>query len=83
MQNYLFLYRSLTYAQWAGAALERAGISAYLVRTPKSLAGEGCGYSLKISVRDGTDAMVILRNNARLPRRVYLAEDGLYREVAL
>ena len=83
MQNYLFLYRSLTYAQWAAAALERAGISVYLVRTPKSLSGEGCGYSLRLSVRDGLDGMAILRNHGRPPRRVYLSEAGLYREVAL
>ena len=83
MQNYLFLYRSLTYAQWAAAALERVGISAYLVRTPSSLSGQGCGYSLKLSVRDGFDGMATLRNHGRPPRRVYLSEDGLYREVAL
>ena len=83
MQNYLLLYRSLTYAQWAAVALERAGISVYLVRTPKSLAGEGCGYSLKVSVRDGPDAILVLKRNARPPRRVYLAENGMYREVAL
>ena len=83
MQNYLFLYRSLTYAQWAAAALERAGITAYLVRTPASLSGQGCGYSLRLSVRDGSDGMAVLRHHGRTPRRVYLSEMGLYREVLL
>ena len=49
MLYYLIVCRSLTYAQRTAAALERAGISARILRSPKSIAGEGCSHSVKIS----------------------------------
>ena len=49
MLYYLIVCRSLTYAQRTAAALERAGISAYIMRSPKSIAGEGCSHSVKIA----------------------------------
>lgn len=42
MLYYLIVCRSLTYAQRTAAALERAGITAHILRSPKSIAGEGC-----------------------------------------
>jgi len=82
MSYYLFQCRSLTYAQRAAFALGRKGISAYLLRTPKRIAGEGCSYCIKISSRNSDYAMDILRGIGLTPIHVYKAEGGgTYQEV--
>lgn len=42
MVYYLIVCRSLTYAQRTASALERAGITAHILRSPKMVSGEGC-----------------------------------------
>lgn len=84
MLYYLFQCRSLTYAQRTAAALERAGITAYLLRSPKSIAGEGCSHSVKVSQRNLSQALTVLHRAGLEPVRVYITEgDGSYREVLL
>lgn len=84
MLYYLLQYRSLTYAQRAAAALERAGISAHMLRSPKSTAGEGCSHSVKISQRSLAEALRILYRVGASPRKIFITEgDGSYREVTL
>ena len=84
MLYYLIVCRSLTYAQRTAAALERAGISAYIMRSPKSIAGEGCSHSVKIAQRHLTQALQILNRAGLSPTRIYItAGDGSYQEVAL
>ena len=56
MLYYLIVCRSLTYAQRTAAALERTGITARVLRSPKSIAGEGCSHSVKISQRSLPEA---------------------------
>lgn len=41
MLYYLIVCRSLTYAQRTAAALERAGITAHILRSPRALRGRG------------------------------------------
>ena len=57
MLQYLIMCRSLTYAQRASAALERAGISAPIARAPQELTTEGCGYSVKVRGSHFQDAL--------------------------
>ena len=84
MVYYLILCRSLTYAQRTATALERAGITAYILRSPKRIAGESCGYSVKIAERNLAAALLALRRAELTPKQVYLtAGDGSYREVLL
>lgn len=84
MLYYLIICRSLTYAQRTAAALERAGISAHTMRSPKSVAGEGCSHCVKISQRSLTDALTVLHRVGLEPKRIYIsAGDGSYREVEL
>ena len=84
MLYYLFQCRSLTYAQRTAAALERAGISAHMLRSPKSIAGEGCSHSVKVSQRNLPDALKVLHRVGLDPVRVYITQgDGSYREVQL
>ena len=84
MVYYLIICRSLTYAQRTASALERAGITARVLRAPKSVAGEGCGYAVKVSERRLAASLVLLNRMGLKPRSVYIAEaDGSDREVGL
>lgn len=84
MVYYLIVCRSLTYAQRTAAVLERAGITARILRSPKSIAGEGCSHAVKVSERSLADALRLLRRAELTPRRVYVTDaDGSYREVGL
>jgi len=84
MLYYLIVCRSLTYAQRTAAALERAGITARILRSPKSVAGEGCSHSVKISQRKLPDALRVLERAGLSPKRVFItAGDGSYQEVEL
>lgn len=84
MVYYLIVCRSLTYAQRTAAVLERAGITARILRSPQSIAGEGCSHAVKVSERRLSDALVLLNRADLSPRRVYLTTaDGGYREVDL
>ena len=84
MLYYLIVCRSLTYAQRTAAALERAGITAHILRSPKSIAGEGCSHSVKLSQRRLADALRVLHRVGQEPRRIFITTgDGSYREVEL
>ena len=84
MFYYLILCRSLTYAQRTASALERAGIAAHILRTPRSIAGEGCGHSVKIAQRALSRALPILQREKLEPKRVFItAGDDSYQEVGL
>ena len=84
MLYYLIVCRSLTYAQRTAAALERAGITAHILRSPKSIAGEGCSQSVKISQRNLPDALGVLQRAELSPKRIFItAGEGSYQEVEL
>ena len=84
MLYYLIVCRSLTYAQRTAAALERAGITAHILRSPQSSAGEGCSHSVKLSQRRLAAALRVLHRVGLEPRRIFItAGDGSYREVEL
>jgi hypothetical protein len=84
MLYYLIVCRSLTYAQRTAAALERAGIPARILRSPKSIAGEGCSHCVKISQRKLPEALQVLERAALSPKRIFItAGDGSYQEVEL
>ena len=76
MLYYLIVCRSLTYAQRTASALERAGITAHIMRSLKASQG-GCSHSVKVSQRNLPDALRILHRTELDPRRVYItAGDG-------
>ncbi len=83
MQRYLIMCRSLTYAQRANLALERAGITATIARAPQGLTGNGCGYCVVVAERYFNNALAVL-GRAGVPHgKLYRAEpDGRYVEVA-
>lgn len=61
MQHYIIMCRSLTYAQRAARALERAGYYASVAKAPQELAGEGCSYGVRIRSRDLVPVLGIIR----------------------
>ena len=84
MVYYLIVCRSLTYAQRTAAVLERVGIAAHLMRSPRIIAGEGCGYCVKVSERNLATALTALARQGLSPKRVFLQNgDGTFREVGL
>ena len=84
MVYYLIVCRSLTYAQRTAAVLERAGITARILRAPRSIAGEGCSYAVKVSERRLAESLVLLNRAGLPPKGVFITEaDGSYREVWL
>ena len=84
MLYYLIVCRSLTHAQRTAAALERTGITARVLRSPKSIAGEGCSHSVKISQRSLPEALLVLQRADVTPKRIFItAGAGSYQEVEL
>lgn len=84
MVYYLIVCRSLTFAQRTATALERAGISAHIQRSPRAISGSGCSHSVKVSQRNLSQALVVLNRVGLSPEQVYITSgDGSYREVSL
>ncbi|MEA4954107.1 MAG: DUF3343 domain-containing protein [Pseudoflavonifractor sp.] len=84
MVYYLIVCRSLTYAQRTQTALERGGITAHILRSPKIIDSEGCSHSVKVSERNLAPGLVILAKAGLSPKRVFImASDGSYKEVLL
>ena len=84
MGLYYITFRSVTFAQRGEKLLSRQGIRASLMRTPRWMEEQGCGYALKIWTKDISRAVKLLgESNVRL-RRVYgQRENGELEEVAL
>ena len=84
MVYYLIVCRSLTYAQRTAGPLGGAGITAYILRSPRIIAGEGCSHSVKVSERNLARALLVLERVGLSPRRIYIISgDGGYKEVLL
>ncbi len=84
MIYYLIICRSLTFAQRTAAALERAGITAHILRTPKVIAGSGCSHAVKISQRRLSEALVVLKRADLTPDQIFITTgDDSFREVKL
>lgn len=71
-------YRSITKAQRALRELTRRGVHAELVRTPKVLQENGCGYSLRLPERELARARPLPEGHGR----VYVMHSGVWEEQA-
>lgn len=71
MKFYYITFRSVTTAQRGEQALSKAGIRANLLRTPKWMEAQGCGYSLRLWSDSVESAVSVLRNRGIAFRRVY------------
>ncbi len=80
----LIICRSLTYAQRIAKVLERSGVWARVVRTPRSISKGGCGYSVRVPHGSLTTALKTLKQIG-LPVKAAFSADGMggYEEVEL
>lgn len=82
--RYIFMCRSLTYAQSASRVLEKNAISAPIKKAPAGLSGSGCSYSVSVSYKNGSAAASILRREGLLQGKVFLRrDDGTHTEVTV
>jgi len=82
--RYLFMCKSLTYAQRTAKTLEQAGVFSSIVKSPTELSARGCGYSVAVAVKKAKRAAEIIRSSKLPQGRVYLEDaDGSFREVSL
>lgn len=76
-----FTFRSITRAQLALYDLQAAGIAAVLQRTPRALAGEGCGYAIRVRSGAGERTEELFGRHAVPYQRRFRRQQGQYREV--
>ncbi len=82
--RYIFMCRSLTYAQSAARALEKNAVSAAVRKAPAGLSSGGCSYSVSVSYAKGAAAAGVLCREGLLQGKVFLhRDDGSYTEVIL
>lgn len=81
MKFFYITFRSVTYAQRGEQVLMKAGHRCILLRTPKWMEQQGCGYCLRLWTQDVRPALEALRT-AQVPlRKVYIqARDGQLEE---
>ncbi|MBQ6999681.1 MAG: DUF3343 domain-containing protein [Oscillospiraceae bacterium] len=84
MRSYYITFRSVTFAQRGEKVLNTHQIRCSLLRTPRWMEVQGCGYALKLWTKDPLLALELLQQ-AQIPvRRVYIQQqDGQLEEVAL
>ncbi len=81
---YLFICRSLTYAQRTAKALEHVGITAIVTKVPQMISSDGCGYCVKVSAKHVPNALIALKDAELYPIKIFvLYADGNYGEVKL
>ena len=76
MDNCMITFRSVTPAQRGESLLRREGIACTLQRTPKNLADQGCGYSLRLHCDHLGKAAELLRRKGIAFRKAYRITDS-------
>ena len=84
MKFYYITFRSVTAAQRGEQLLQKVGVRATLLRTPKWMETQGCGYSLRLWAKDVDHAVHLLREGGAPFRRVYIqGPEGTLEELEL
>lgn len=76
MKPYYVTVRSVTYAQRGEKLLGHHNIRCTILRTPRWMEAQGCGYALKIWTADVYHAVELLRESKVPIRRVYFQQEG-------
>ena len=71
MKFYYVTFRSVTFAQRGEQVMQKAGIRATLLRTPKWMEQQGCGYSLRLWTDDPGRAIQMLEKYQIPWRKLY------------
>ena len=84
MFDYYFTFRSMTSAQQAVMHLNKNGLFASMLRTPKVLSSKGCGFSVRVLLQNGSDAALILRKAGIYYEKVFqMSVSGSWTEAYL
>lgn len=84
MRYYYITFRSVTFAQRAEKLLNQRGIRVSILRTPRWMEEQGCGYALKVWTNQISSVVEELRESKIQLRKVYAqGEDGQMEEVKL
>ena len=83
METCMITFRSVTPAQRGEMVLRQQGIGCALQRTPRVLAEQGCGYSLRVRQGQLKAAVELLRTKGIAYRKVYAIREGNPEEVVL
>ena len=84
MKFYYITFRSVTFAQRGERVLSEGNIRCMLMRTPKWMAEQGCGYCLRLWTKDVTPAVTLLRSQQVVMRKIYAQRpDGQFEELTL
>jgi len=84
MGLYYITFRSVTFAQRGEKLLQQKNIRVNLMRTPRWMEEQGCGYALKLWTGEISGIVHLLRENRIQLRKVYVQrEDGAMEEVRL
>ena len=84
MKFYYITFRSVTFAQRGERVLSGGNIRCMLMRTPKWMAEQGCGYCLRLWTKDVTPAVTLLRSQQVVMRKIYAQRpDGQFEELTL
>lgn len=80
---YLFMCKSLTYAQRSARILEGKGIGASVNRSPREITTSGCGYCVRVADRNKDRSLELLNAALIPPLRLYHEGADGYTEVPL
>lgn len=84
MRLFFITFRSVTFAQRAEKVLNQRGLRVTLMRTPRWMEEQGCGYALKLWTEEILPVVQLLRGNRIQMRKVYIQHDsGEMEEVKL
>ena len=84
MRFYFITFRSVTFAQRAEKLLNQSGYRPNLMRTPRWMEEQGCGYALKLWTNQIESVVNLLREHKIQLRKVYVKlEEGQMEEVNL
>lgn len=82
MYDYCFTFRSVTLAQRGTRTLSKAGVWNTMVRTPKHLQQQGCGYCLRVHEAQLALARELLRQEEIRYHKLYIKQpDDSWQEV--
>lgn len=84
MRFYYITFRSVTYAQRAEKLLYQHSVRVSLMRTPRWMEEQGCGYALKLWSNDVMAVVKLLRDSKIQLRKIYAQqENGEMEEVRI
>ena len=84
MKLYFITFRSVTFAQRGEKVLQGGRIRCSLLRTPRWMEEQGCGYCLRLWTDDAIPAVELLRQNNVPMRKIYAQRsDGQMEEITL